>query len=65
MIRVIIEYKDGTTRQFLPRDWRQIMRLYAAPTMKQTTVFAITPRDFSEYQKKITNENLDFMRVSR
>jgi hypothetical protein len=65
MIRVIIQYTDGTARQFLPATWAQIMQLYNAPNISEMTIFAITPREYQEYQKKINTENLDFMRVSR
>jgi hypothetical protein len=65
MIRVIIQYTDGTARQFLPATWAQIMQLSNTENVAEMTIFAITPRDFQEYQKKINAENIGFMRVSR
>ena len=65
MIRIQIEYHDGITRQYLPTTWEQILRLYSGTNVKSLTVYAITPRDFQEYQKKIYAQNLDFMRVVR
>lgn len=65
MIRIQIEYHDGTTRQFLPANWEQILRLYSGINVKILTVYAITPREVAEYQKKINAQNLGFMRVVR
>lgn len=65
MIRVQIEYHDGTTRQFLTANWEQILRLYSGINVKNVTVYAITPREVTEYQKKIEYHNLGFMRVVR
>lgn len=65
MIRIEIEKTDGTTRQYFPTSWEQILRLYSGTNVKILTVYAITPRDLQEYQKKINAQNLDFMRVVR
>jgi hypothetical protein len=65
MIRLIIQYTDGTARQFLPATWAQILQLSHMENVAEMTIFAITPREYQEYQKKINAENIDFMRVSR
>lgn len=65
MIRIQIEYRNGETRQYLPTNWTQIYTLSNAPNVQFVTVYAITPRDFQEYQKKINAQKLDFMRVVR
>lgn len=65
MIRIQIEYRNGITRQYLPTNWTQIYTLSNAPNVQFVTVYAITPRDFQEYQKKINAQNIDFMRVVR
>jgi hypothetical protein len=41
------------------------MQLSNTENVAEMTIFAITPRDFQEYQKKIITENIGFMRVSR
>ncbi len=41
------------------------MQLSNTENVAEMTIFAITPRDFQEYQKKINAENIGFMRVSR
>lgn len=65
MIRIIIHYKDGTHKQYLPNDWSQILHLYTPQKVVCIDIFAITPREQAEYQKKIIAQNLDFMRVVR
>lgn len=65
MIRVIVTYKDDTTRQYLPSNWAQIMSIYTHQNIALLTIYAITPREEQEFQKKINAQNLDFMRVVR
>jgi hypothetical protein len=65
MIRIIIEQADGNIRQLFPTDWGQIMSIYTKPNTRFLIIYAITPRDVHEYQKKIDAQNLGFMRVVR